>query len=154
MPQREFENVAALVAAVGEELGVSDWFGLDQGRIDGFAGITKDDFWLHIDPERAARESPHGKTLVHGMLTLSLMAHLARRIWRLKSMKTGVNYGYDKVRFLAPVHPGDRVRLRRTLLALEQTPQGCKLRFKDVMEIEGRDKAACITENISLYQTF
>ncbi|VTU29960.1 putative enoyl-CoA hydratase 1 [Variovorax sp. SRS16] len=152
MPQRVFKNVAALAAAAGEELGVSDWFGLDQGRIDGFAGVTKDDFWLHTDPERAARESPHGKTLVHGMLTLSLMAHLARRIWRLDTMASGVNYGYDKVRFIAPVHPGDRVRLRRTLLAVEHTEHGCKLRFKDVMEIEGRDKPACIAENISIYQ--
>jgi acyl dehydratase len=152
MATREFENVAALAKAVGEELGVSDWFGLDQGRIDGFAGVTKDDFWLHTDPERAERESPHGKTLVHGMLTLSLMAHLARRIWKLKTMTSGVNYGYDKVRFLAPVHPGDRVRLRRQLLAVEQTQKGCMLRFKDAMEIEGRDKPACLAENISLYQ--
>jgi len=152
MSQREFENVAALAAAVGQDLGPSDWFALDQGRIDGFAGVTKDDFWLHTDPVRAARESPHGKTLVHGMLTLSLMAHLARRIWVLKTMTSGVNYGYDKVRFIAPVHPGDSVRLRRTLLAVESTEQGCKLRFKDVMEIDGRDKPACIAENISIYQ--
>lgn len=152
MTTREFENVAALAKVVGQELGVSDWFGLDQGRIDGFAGVTKDDFWLHTDPGRAERESPHGKTLVHGMLTLSLMAHLARRIWKLKTMTSGVNYGYDKVRFLAPVHPGDRVRLRRQLLAVEQTQKGCMLRFMDVMEIEGRDKPACLAENISLYQ--
>lgn len=152
MALREFENVAALGAAVGEELGTSPWFSLDQGRIDGFAGVTKDDFWLHTDPERAARESPHGKTLVHGMLTLSLMAHLSRSIWRLESMRTGLNYGYDKVRFLAPVHPGDRVRLRRTLLAMERTGQGCRIRFKDTMEIEGRDKPACVAESISLYE--
>ncbi len=152
MAPREFENAAALVAAVGEELGVTDWFALDQGRIDGFAGVTKDDFWLHTDPERAARESPHGKTLVHGMLTLSLMAHMARRIWTLKTMTSGLNYGYDKTRFLSPVFPGDRVRMRRTLLEAERTAQGLRMRFKDVMEIEGRDKPACVTENISLYQ--
>jgi acyl dehydratase len=152
MALREFENVAELAAAVGQDLGASPWFGLDQGRIDGFAGVTKDDHWLHVDPERAARESPHGRTMVHGMLTLSLMAHLSRSIWKLKSMKTGVNYGYDKVRFLAPVHPGDRVRLRRRLLAVEPTDGGCKLRFQDTMEIEGRDKPACVADNISLYQ--
>jgi acyl dehydratase len=152
MATREFDNAAHLIAAVGEELGVSDWFPMDQGRIDGFAGVTKDDFWLHTDPERAAVESPHGKTLVHGMLTLSLMAHLARRIWKLKTMTSGLNYGYDRTRFLSPVFPGDRVRLRRTLLEAERTGQGLRMRFKDVMEIEGRDKPACVTEQISLYQ--
>lgn len=152
MALREFENVAALVAACGQELGASPWFGLDQGRIDGFAGVTKDDFWLHTDPERAARESPHGKTLVHGMLTLSLMAHLSRSIWKLRTMTSGVNYGYDKVRFLSPVFPGDRVRLRRTLLAAEATEGGVKVRFQDTMEIEGRDKPACVAENISMYR--
>jgi acyl dehydratase len=149
---REFDNIDAAVKAVGEELGVSDWFALDQGRIDGFAGVTKDDFWLHTDPERAARESLHGKTLAHGLLTLSLMAHLARQIWKLRTMTSGVNYGYERVRFLAPVHPGDRVRLRRTLLAVERVDNGCKLRFSDVMEIESRDKPACVAENISLYR--
>ncbi|WP_048440122.1 MaoC family dehydratase [Caenimonas sp. SL110] len=152
MTTREFDNVAAVVAAVGQELGVTDWFTMDQGRIDGFAGVTKDDFWLHTDPERAARESPHGKTLVHGMLTLSLMAHMARRIWKLKTMTSGLNYGYDKTRFLSPVFPGDRVRMRRTLLEAENTEQGLRVRFKDVMEIEGRDKPACVTENISIYR--
>ncbi|MHB1122597.1 MAG: MaoC family dehydratase [Ramlibacter sp.] len=152
MALREFENLAALTAAVGQELGASPWFGLDQGRIDGFAGVTKDDHWLHTDPERAARESPHGRTLVHGMLTLSLMAHLSRSIWKLRSMTSGVNYGYDKVRFLSPVFPGDRVRLRRTLLAMDRTDEGCKLRFQDTMEIDGRDKPACVAENISLYR--
>ncbi len=152
MTPREFENIDAVVAAVGQELGVTDWFPMDQGRIDGFAGVTKDDFWLHTDPERAARESPHGKTLVHGMLTLSLMAHMARRIWKLKTMTSGLNYGYDKTRFLSPVFPGDRVRMRRTLLEAENTEHGLRVRFKDVMEIEGRDKPACVTENISIYR--
>ncbi|MDB5874537.1 MAG: enoyl-CoA hydratase [Ramlibacter sp.] len=152
MASREFENVASLREAVGQELGVSDWFALDQARIDGFAAVSRDDFWLHTDPERAARESPHGKTLVHGMLTLSLMSHLSRQVWKLKSMTTGLNYGYDKTRFLAPVFPGDRIRLRRSLLAVDPTDNGWRVRFKDVMEIEGRDKAACVTENISIYQ--
>jgi acyl dehydratase len=152
MALREFENIAALTAAVSQELGTSPWFGLDQGRIDGFAGVTKDDFWLHTDPERAARESPHGRTLVHGMLTLSLMAHLSRQIWSLRTMTSGVNCGYDKVRFLSPVFPGERVRLRRTLLAAERVEGGCKVRFQDVMEIDGRDKPACVAENISLYR--
>lgn len=152
MATREFANAAELVAAVGQELGVSDWFAMDQGRIDGFAGVTKDDFWLHTDPERVARASPHGKTLVHGMLTLSLMSHMARRIWKLKTMTSGLNCGYDKTRFLSPVFPGDRVRLRRTLLEAERTDQGLRMRFKDVMEVEGRDKPACVTENISLYR--
>ncbi|CAN5165500.1 MaoC family dehydratase [soil metagenome] len=149
---REFDDIAAMEQAVGEELGVSDWFALDQGRIDGFAGVTKDDFWLHTDPERAAREAPHGKTLVHGMLTLSLMSHLGRRIAKLMTMTSGVNYGYDRVRFLAPVFPGDRVRLRRTLVAVERVNDGCKLRYSDVMEIESRDKPACVADSISLYQ--
>lgn len=152
MTVREFRNATELVAAVGEELGVSEWFAMDQGRIDGFAGVTKDDFWLHTDPERAARKSPHGRTLAHGMLTLSLMTHLARSIWTIETMTSALNYGYDRTRFTAPVFPGDRVRLRRTLLEAERTAQGLLMRFKDVMEIEGREKPACVTENISLYQ--
>jgi len=152
MALREFENVAALAGAVGQDLGASPWFGLDQGRIDGFAGVTKDDHWLHTDPARAERESPHGRTLVHGMLTLSLMAHLSRSIWKLQTMTSGINYGYDKVRFLSPVFPGDRVRLRRTLLAADPAEGGVRVRFLDTMEIEGRDKPACVAENISVYR--
>lgn len=152
MPTRLFRNAAELIAAVGQELGVSEWFAMDQGRIDGFAGVTKDDFWLHTDPERAAAESPHGKTLVHGMLTLSLMSHMARRIWKLETMTSGLNYGYDRTRFISPVFPGDRVRLRRTLLEAGHTDSGLRMRFKDVMEIEGRERPACVTENISIYQ--
>lgn len=149
---REFQNVAELKTMVGQELGVSDWFALDQGRIDGFAGVTKDDFWIHVDPERAAREAATGKTLVHGLLMLSLISHLSRRIWKLLSLNSGVNYGYERTRFLAPVHPGDRIRLRRQLLAVDASEHGWRVRFHDVMEIEGRDKPAFITDNISIYQ--
>jgi len=149
---REFENIAELKPLVGKELGVSEWFLIDQDRINAFSAVTLDTHWLHTDPQRCTTEAPSGKAMVHGMLTLSLMTYLSRQIWTLKSFKTGVNYGYDRTRFLLPVHAGDRVRLRRGLAALDQSEHGWRIRFKDVMEIEGREKPACITENISIYQ--
>ncbi len=149
---REFKNIAELETMLGKELGASDWFPIDQDRIDGFAAVTLDGHWLHTDPQRCAIDAPTGKTMAHGMLILSLMTYLSRRIWKLKSMKTGVNYGYEKTRFPSPVHAGDRVRLRRSLAALDQTEHGWRVCFKDVMEIEGREKPACVTENISIYQ--
>ncbi len=148
---RAFRDISELSAAIGEELGVSKWLVMDQGRIDGFAGVTKDDYWLHVDPDRAAENSVLGRTVAHGLLTLSLMTHLSREIWSLGTMTGGLNYGYDGTRFPSPVFPGDRVRLKRSLVAVDQRNAGWLVRFGDVMQIEGKDKPACVAENLCMF---
>ena len=109
-----------LKGLVGKELGVSDWLVVDQDRINQFAACTEDRQWIHTDPERAAKQSPFGATIAHGYLTLSLLAGLGLQAIKMPSnLMAAVNYGLDKVRFLAPVKVGSRVRLRATLVSLE-----------------------------------
>jgi acyl dehydratase len=147
---RNFKSIDEMKAALGEELGPSDWVAIDQLRIDGFAEVTGDDQWIHVDVQRAAREMPEGRTIAHGFLTLSLIPHLRHQIWHLESTERGINYGLEKVRFPAPVMSGDRVRLRQTLISMEPVGEGMKLVFRCTLEIEGRDKPACVAETVSI----
>ncbi|SDO20199.1 Acyl dehydratase [Lutimaribacter pacificus] len=146
---RRIQTIEAMKALVGTELGVSDWVLIDQERIDDFARATGDDYWIHVDVERAARELPQGRTLAHGYLTLSLVTHLSHQIWTLESLERGLNYGLEKVRMPSPVRAGDRVRLRQSLVSIEDLGPGNKTRFHNVMEIEGGSKPACISDSIS-----
>lgn len=147
---RLFKTIKDMKAALGQELGPGDWFKIDQERVDAFAEITCDDQWIHVDVERAAREMPDGRTIAHGFLTLSLIPHLRRGLWRLESVAHGINYGVDKVRFPAPVMVGDRVRLRQTLHALEPQGDGHRLTSRCTVEVEGGDKPACVAEMVGL----
>src|SRR5262245_414276 len=104
------------VGAVGQELGVSQWIVVDQDRINAFAATTGDHQWIHVDVKRASSESPYGTTIAHGFLTLSLIPALSRDNYRVDNAKMGINYGLNKVRFLAPVPAGSRVRLRSDLV--------------------------------------
>ena len=145
-------RMATLEQFVGREIGVSDWTTVDQNRIDEFADCTGDRQWIHVDVERAQRESPFGGTIAHGYLTLSLAASM--------SIETGVipaeaaaalNYGLDKVRFLTPVKAGARVRNRVVLLSVESKPQGrTLLTLQSTVEIEGETKPALIAESLVL----
>src|SRR5258707_12881762 len=119
----ELERPADLAQYVGKEIGVSDWFTVDQAIIDKFADATGDHQWIHVDVERAKREMPGGKTIAHGYLTLSLVPRLAATLYRVKNRSRGLNYGSNRVRFTGPVPAGARVRLR--------------LKFKSVEKIEG-----------------
>lgn len=147
---RNFKSIAEMKTALGQELGPSDWSKIEQSRIDAFAEVTGDDQWIHVDLERAAREMPEGRTIAHGFLTLSLIPHLRHQIWHLESAERGINYGLEKVRFPAPVMSGDRVRLRQSLTSMEPAGEGMKLVFRCTLEIEGRDKPACVADTVSI----
>ncbi len=134
---------------VGEELGIGDWLEIDQSRIDAFADATDDHQWIHVDPERAA-SGPYGRTIAHGYLTLSMLPRLTGETYAVSGVGTRVNYGLDKVRFLAPLHSGARIRDRATLVAVEPNPRGARITVRNEIEIEGGDRPACIAETITL----
>jgi len=137
---------------LGSELGVSDWMLVDQERINEFADCTGDRQWIHVDVERAKRESPFGGPVAHGYLTLSLIGPLSLNVGVVPSdAAAGFNYGLDKVRFLAPVPAGGRVRLRVVLEKVEEKNNGQLLvRTKNTVEIENSDKPALIAEALAL----
>jgi acyl dehydratase len=137
---------------VGRELGVSGWMTVDQSRINQFADCTGDHQWIHVDVDRAKRESPFRTPVAHGYLTLALIAPLAMEVGVVpKDAAAGFNYGLDKVRFLAPVKAGARVRLRVVLVGVEPKEAGqFVIKTKNTLEIEGSDKPALIAETLAL----
>lgn len=145
-------RVETLGDFVGRELGVSDWVLVDQERIDAFAACTGDRQWIHVDVERAKRESPFGGTIAHGYLTLSLLASLAMEIGIVpKDAAAGLNYGLDKVRFMTPVKAGARVRNRVTLESVENKGGGRVLvKTMNTLEIEGEDKPALVAQTLAM----
>jgi acyl dehydratase len=149
MPAMTFSGMKEMV---GKELGVSSWLTVDQSMIDQFAEVTRDKQWIHIDVERAKRESPYGAPVAHGYLTLSLIAALAYEIGGLpEGTAAGFNYGLDKVRFLTPVRAGSRIRLRSTLLAFdEKAPRQYLMKWNSVIEIEGEEKPALVAETLAM----
>ena len=146
-------TVEELAGRVGEEIAVSGWFTVDQDHIDQFARATHDLDWMHIDPERASRESPFGGTIAFGFQTLSMLAHFTHiaGLWP-KGTVYGINYRLDRVRFMAPVREGRRIRARFTLKSFEARPDGGhKGIYETVVEIEGEDKPAMVAEWIGLF---
>jgi acyl dehydratase len=145
-------TLAALADRIGEPLGVSEWFLIDQARVDAFADVTLDHQFVHVDPERA-RATPFGGTIAHGFLTLSLFVHLCLGFVPLLAGRTLlVNYGFDKVRFAAPVRVGKRIRARGTLAGVEERRPGqIVMRIDVTIEIEGEDKPAVVAEWLSLH---
>ncbi|WP_274424390.1 MaoC family dehydratase [Chelativorans sp. YIM 93263] len=147
------ESVETLRALVGEELGVSSWITIDQAMIDRFAETTNDHQWIHVDQERARRESPLGATIAHGYLTLSLISSLSYEIgaWP-REIGTIINYGLDRVRFITPVKAGARVRLRSRLMSIDERSEAQFLvKTESTMEVEGEDKPAMIAETLVLF---
>jgi acyl dehydratase len=147
MPLRE------LLTHVGEEMGVSSWITLDQARIGEFAHCTGDHQWIHVDAERAARESPFGGTIAHGFLTLSLIAPTAFEVLVARvGPRSVVNYGLENVRFLAPVRSGKRVRNRIKLAAVDERSKGRYLVTTDnTIEIEGETKPALQASALAIF---
>lgn len=137
---------------IGEPLGISEWFLIDQARVNDFADVTLDHQFLHVDPERA-RTTPFGGTIAHGFLTLSMIVHLCLSfIPKLTDTKLVVNYGFDKVRFSAPVRVGKRIRARAKLSGVEERKPGNVIVKVDVtIEIENEDKPALVAEWLSLH---
>jgi acyl dehydratase len=140
------KDITQLQARVGEQIGVSPWFEVAQARIDQFAGAIVDPQWIHIDPERARRESPYGGTIAHGFLTLSLLSHLLESTLDVSRMKMGVNYGLNRVRFTDAVPAGSRIRARFVLNGYEEIKGGSQLTWGVTVEREGSDKPACVAE--------
>jgi acyl dehydratase len=145
-------TMAGLGESVGHELGLSDWVAIDQPRIDAFAACTGDRQWIHVDVERAKRESPFRGPIAHGYLTLAIVAPLAMQVGIIpRDAAAGLNYGVDKVRFLAPVPAGARVRLRVVLVGIEPKEGGqVVMKTLNTMEIEGSEKPALIAETLAL----
>jgi len=148
--------LATLQARIGQEVHVSDWLPITQQRVDAFADATGDHQWIHVDPERARRESPFGGPIAHGYLTLSLLVMLRDLVDPTKSfpgVRQVINYGLDKVRFPAPVPVGARIRARFTLLAaVELKPGVLQGTERCTVEIEGGAKPACMADSVFLLQ--
>ena len=146
------DTLAQLLNRIGQELGVSNWLTVDQTMIDRFAAVTLDDQWIHVDVERAKRESPSGSTIAHGFLTLSLIPYLRRDVDFIPAgVRQTINYGADSIRFLRPVLPGTRVRLHVTLTGVE--PRGenrLLLKTRNTIEIEKQDKPALVADMLTL----
>lgn len=139
------DGVAELRERVGDELGVSSWHEITQKEIDAFAAVTGDDYWIHVDPERA-RHTPFGSTIGHGLLTLSLGPRFSYEIYEVGGVDFGVNYGYGRVRFPAPVPVGSRVRMRAHLTAVDDVPGGVQVTVTQTFEREGTEKPVCVAE--------
>lgn len=145
-----FENPAALLEAVGKDLGHSDWLQIDQERIDQFADATGDHQWIHVDPEKAA-EGPYGKTIAHGYLTLSLANLFLPQVMKVENFSMGVNYGCEKVRFPAAVPVGSRIRGHGEVISAEEVKGGVQVVVRMTIEIEGGERPACVIDTISRF---
>ena len=146
---RTFTDIDQLAAAVGADLGTSDWFEIDQDRVNLFADATDDHQWIHVDRERAA-QGPFGGTIAHGYMTVSLIPALSKTIFSIETDGPRLNYGLNKVRFPNPVKVGSRVRAQATLAELADVPAGKQLVVRYTIEIEGEEKPACVAETVVL----
>ena len=139
---------------VGQEIHLGPWLDIDQQRIDDFAAVTGDQQWIHVDPERAASESPYGTTIAHGFLTLSLLPYLTQSnhpdffATNYPGMRLRINYGLNRVRYPEPVLCGDRIRARTAVHAVDEVSQGVQVVYRMTVEIQGRQKPACVAEQV------
>jgi acyl dehydratase len=145
-----FDNPAALLDAVGQHLGFSEWLQIEQERINLFADATGDHQWIHVDPEKAA-DGPFGATIAHGYLTLSLANLFLPQIMQVNNVSMGVNYGCEKVRFPAAVPVGSRVRGGGEVISAEEVKGGVQVVVRMTIEIEGGDRPACVIDTISRF---
>jgi len=148
VPQRKIEGIDGLRALVGQEIGVSDWREISQDLINRFADATGDHQWIHIDVERAERESPFGTTIAHGYLLVSLVPTFSEEIFTVGGVKLVVNYGLNKVRFVSPVPAGSQLRMRSQLQELTEVPGGHQAVLALTLEREGEEKPACVVEQL------
>lgn len=157
MPTLVIENIDALRDFVGREIGVTDWFEITQDRIRQFAEATEDRQWIHLDPDRAQRESPFAATIAHGFLTLSLLSHLSKQALLIQSgVGMTVNYGLNRVRFPAPVPADSRIRARFTLQSLKDVSSAREAIFSVVVEVQNQEgqsklKPCCVAEWVIRY---
>jgi len=152
MPPVVLETLHALNDLVGREIALTDWLTLAQDRIDRFAEATEDRQWIHVDRERAKRESPYGATIAHGFLTLSLLSHFMKQAIEIKSgVRMAINYGLNRVRFPSPVRADSRIRARVSLLSLKEIPEAAEAVFSIAVECQDTEKPCCVAEWIVRY---
>ena len=148
---RVVQTVEELKGLIGQELGVSEWYTVTQDTIDKFADVTGDHQWIHVDVERAKKEMPGGKTIAHGYLVLSLLPHLGKTTYKLAWPTRTFNYGSDKVRFITPTPAGGRLRLKQTLLSVEDAGKGShRITVRATLELEGAERPALIADTIRM----
>jgi len=146
---RTFTSLDEVTAAANSELGSSDWFEIDQERVNTFADATLDHQWIHVDTEAAAA-GPFGQTIAHGFLTLSLLPHLGGQIFAFDTPGAKLNYGLDKLRFPSPVPVGSRVRAHASFGEVKDVPAGKQVTIVYTVEIEGQPKPACVASHLVL----
>jgi acyl dehydratase len=147
---RTFTSTGELAAAVGSDLGTTDWITVNQDQVDKFADATLDHQWIHTDTDRA-RQGPFGGPIAHGYLTMSLASHFLSDLARVEGIAMGINYGVDKVRFPSPVPVGSRLRGRGEVVEVKEVPGGVQAVIRITIEREGADKPAAIVDTVSRY---
>jgi acyl dehydratase len=149
---RVFDGFDDIKSAVGSEIGASEWIEITQDRINLFAEATCDEQWIHVDQERVKKELPGGRTIAHGLLSLSLAPMFIRSVIGLKGLRNTLNYGADRIRYLSPVPAGSRIRGHTTIAeANDVPPDGLRVNYHMVIEIEGSERPACVAELIALH---
>jgi acyl dehydratase len=152
MPPLTVETPSSLREFVGREISVTDWFTVTQERISQFAEVTEDRQWIHVDRERAKKESPYGTTIAHGFLTLSLLSHFMKEAIQIRSgVRMGVNYGLNRVRFPSAVRADSRIRARVILHAVKELPDSIEATYGISVEGEKSEKPHCVAEWIVRY---
>jgi len=152
MPPLVVETVLSLKEFVGREIAVTDWLTMTQDRIDRFAEATEDRQWIHVDRERAQRESPYRTTIAHGFLTLSLLSHFMKQAIQVRGgVRMGINYGLNRVRFPFPVSVDSKIRARVGVLSLKELPEALEAVFSVSVEGQGLEKPFCVAEWIVRY---
>lgn len=150
---RTFETLSELMSLAGQEVTLSDWATISQEQVNRFAEATGDHQWIHVDVERA-KAGPFGGTIAHGFLTLSLIPHFFDSSVQVLDVRMGVNYGLNRVRFMAPVLVGSRLRARLRLLLAEPLDQGgAQLTWQVAIEKDGSDKPVCVAESLARLYT-
>jgi acyl dehydratase len=146
------ENANSLTEWIGREIGVTDWLTITQDRIQQFAEVTDDRQWIHVDQDRARRDSPFQTTIAHGFMTLSLLSRFIRQVVEIRSgVRMTVNYGLNRVRFPAPVRADSRIRVHFVLHSAKQVPGALEAVFEVSVETEGSPKPCCVAEWVLRY---
>ncbi len=147
---RIFQPPAALIGSEGTTLGPTDWLAIEQDRVNGFADVTGDHQWIHVDAERA-KDGPFGGTIAHGYLTMSLVNYFLPQLIEVRGFAHAVNVGADRLRFLAPVRVGARIRGVGEIISIEEIKGAIQSVVRVTIEIEGSEKPACVVDTISRY---
>ncbi len=144
------DTAQAFSQHIGETLGPTDWRSISQTEITGFADMTGDDHWIHVDIERAAKDNPGGRTIVHGLYVLSLVPKWQRQLFHIEQRGAGLLYGYDKVRFVSPIMVDTPIRLSQVVGDIAPHKIGTRISLKSVIEVQSPDQVALVAESILL----